>query len=82
MTTWDSTVDFVIVGSGGGGMVAALAAADAGASVLVLEKQTAGGRLTAMSGGVVWVPNNPVIGPPWVPRLIRRRHDPLRSGGR
>ena len=39
MTTWDSTVDFVIVGSGGGGMVAALAAADAGASALVLEKQ-------------------------------------------
>ena len=39
MTTWDSTVDVVIVGSGGGGMVAALTAADAGASALVLEKQ-------------------------------------------
>ena len=30
MTTWDSTVDLVIVGSGGGGMVAALTAAEPG----------------------------------------------------
>ena len=45
MTTWDTTVDLVIVGSGGGGMVAALAAADAGASALVLEKQERIGRL-------------------------------------
>jgi 3-oxosteroid 1-dehydrogenase len=61
MTTWDSTVDFVIVGSGGGGMVAALAAADAGASALVLEKQDRIGGSTAMSGGIVWVPDNPVM---------------------
>ena len=61
MTTWDSTVDFVIVGSGGGGMVAALTAADAGASALVLEKQKLLGGSTAMSGGIVWVPNNPVM---------------------
>ncbi len=61
MTTWDSTVDFVAVGSGGGGMVAALTAADAGASVLVLEKQPLVGGSTAMSGGVVWIPNNPVM---------------------
>lgn len=61
MTTWDSTVDLVIVGSGGGGMVAALTAADAGASALVLEKQSLVGGSTAMSGGIVWVPNNPVM---------------------
>jgi 3-oxosteroid 1-dehydrogenase len=61
MTTWDSTVDVVIVGSGGGGMVAALTAADAGASALVLEKQKLLGGSTAMSGGIVWVPNNPVM---------------------
>jgi 3-oxosteroid 1-dehydrogenase len=61
MTTWDSTVDLVIVGSGGGGMVAALAAADAGASALVLEKQDRLGGSTAMSGGILWVPNNPVM---------------------
>ena len=67
MTTWDSTVDVVIVGSGGGGMVAALAAADAGASALVLEKQERIGGSTAMSGGIVWVPNNPVMRAAGVP---------------
>src|SRR5580765_904641 len=61
MTTWDSTVDVVIVGSGGGGMVAALAAHAAGASVLVLEKQALIGGSTCMSGGVVWIPDNPVM---------------------
>ncbi len=61
MTTWDESVDFVIVGSGGGGMVAALTANEAGASALVLEKQDLVGGSTCMSGGVVWVPNNPVM---------------------
>ncbi len=50
--------DFVIVGSGGGGMVAALAAHDAGASALVLEKQPLIGGSTCMSGGILWVPNH------------------------
>jgi 3-oxosteroid 1-dehydrogenase len=67
MTTWDYTVDLVIVGSGGGGMVAALTAADAEASVLVLEKQERLGGSTAMSGGIVWVPNNPVMRADGVP---------------
>jgi 3-oxosteroid 1-dehydrogenase len=67
MTTLDSTVDLVIVGSGGGGMVAALAAADTGARVLVLEKQERIGGSTAMSGGIVWVPNNPVMEKDGVP---------------
>jgi len=61
MTTWDTTVDFVSVGSGGGGMVAALAAVDAGASALVLEKQALLGGSTCMSGGIMWVPDNPVM---------------------
>jgi 3-oxosteroid 1-dehydrogenase len=67
MTTWDSTFDLVIVGSGGGGMVAALTAADRGASVLVLEKQEQVGGSTAMSGGIAWVPNNPVMRAAGVP---------------
>jgi 3-oxosteroid 1-dehydrogenase len=57
----DSTVDFVIAGSGGGGLVAALAAADAGATALVLEKQALVGGSTCMSGGIFWVPNNPLM---------------------
>src|SRR3954471_10131373 len=59
--------DFVVVGSGGGGLTAALAAADAGASVLVLEKQTLIGGSTAMSGGMAWVPNNSVMKAAGVP---------------
>ena len=67
MTVWDSTVDLVIVGSGGGGMVAALTATDAGVDALVLEKQSLIGGSTAMSGGVVWVPNNSVMRAAGVP---------------
>ena len=67
MTTWDTTVDFVIAGSGGGGMVAALAAADAGAEALVLEKQALVGGSTCMSGGIVWIPNNPLMQAEGVP---------------
>lgn len=59
MTNFDETFDFVIVGSGGGGMVAALAAHDAGASAVVLEKQSLIGGSTCMSGGILWVPNHP-----------------------
>jgi 3-oxosteroid 1-dehydrogenase len=61
MTTWDHSVDLIAVGSGGGGMVAALTAADAGAEVLVVEKQSLVGGSTAMSGGMAWVPNNAVM---------------------
>src|SRR6185436_9757299 len=39
----------------------ALAATDAGSSALVLEKQERVGGSTAMSGGIVWVPDNPVM---------------------
>ena len=67
MTTWDTTVDFVIAGSGGGGMVAALAAADAGAEALVLEKQALVGGSTCMSGGIFWIPNNPLMRAEGVP---------------
>src|SRR3954464_11470997 len=67
MTRWDSTVDVVVVGSGGGGLTAALAAADAGASVLVAEKQPLIGGSTAMSGGMAWVPDNPVMRAAGVP---------------
>ena len=38
MSTFDETVDFVVVGSGGGSMCAALVLRQAGKSVLILEK--------------------------------------------
>jgi 3-oxosteroid 1-dehydrogenase len=56
--TWDETTDVLVVGSGGGGMTAALIAKDHGAQALVLEKSGLYGGSTAMSGGSIWVPNN------------------------
>jgi 3-oxosteroid 1-dehydrogenase len=52
------SVDVLVVGSGGGGMTAALAAVDAGLSTLVIEKSPVYGGSTAMSGGAIWIPNN------------------------
>ncbi|ROO85651.1 3-oxosteroid 1-dehydrogenase [Actinocorallia herbida] len=66
-THWDHSYDVVSVGSGGGGLVAALAARDAGGTALVLEKRDLLGGSTAMSGGVVWIPNNPLMQDEGVP---------------
>ncbi|MDP3950415.1 FAD-binding protein [Microbacterium sp.] len=61
MTAWDDSYDVISIGSGGGGMLAALAAVDAGGRALVVEKRDLLGGSTAMSGGVVWIPNNPLM---------------------
>jgi succinate dehydrogenase/fumarate reductase flavoprotein subunit len=52
---WDRTADLVVVGFGGAGAAAALAAAELGATVLICEKQPAGRHTpsTSMSGGIV-----------------------------
>src|SRR5690606_16149021 len=55
------TYDLIAVGSGGGGLVAAIAAREAGLDALVIEKRDLLGGSTAMSGGVVWLPNNPLM---------------------
>lgn len=60
MGNWDESADFVIVGSGGGSMIAALAVVDAGRKPLILEKTDKIGGSTAMSGGVFWIPNHPL----------------------
>ncbi|HJQ42522.1 MAG TPA: FAD-dependent oxidoreductase [Jatrophihabitantaceae bacterium] len=56
MTDPTSDVDVVVLGTGASGLVAAIAAADAGARVALLEKGAAVGGTTALSGGVVWLP--------------------------
>ncbi|MGO9098010.1 MAG: FAD-binding protein [Mycobacterium sp.] len=60
-TQWDHSVDLVIAGSGGGGMVAGLAALDCGLEPLIVEKQALVGGSTGLSGGIVWLPNNPLM---------------------
>src|ERR1700749_3227943 len=54
--SWDHEVDVVVLGSGGAGLTAALAAAAAGASVAVFEKAPTVGGNTAAPGGIVWIP--------------------------
>lgn len=54
----NETFDFVVVGSGGGSMCAALLMREAGKSVVILEKSSLVGGTTAISGGVMWIPNN------------------------
>ncbi|WP_428310616.1 FAD-binding protein [Hydrocarboniphaga sp.] len=61
MQHWDETFDFVVAGCGGGSMCAALVMRAAGRSVLILEKTALLGGTTARSGGVMWIPNNPVM---------------------
>lgn len=56
---WDLEADVVVLGSGGAAMTAAISAHDFGAEdVVILEKSGMVGGTTAMSGGMLWIPNN------------------------
>lgn len=57
--SFDTCVDVLVVGSGGGGMTAALTAHAAGMDTLVIEKASQFGGSTALSGGGIWVPGAP-----------------------
>ncbi|WP_232678835.1 3-oxosteroid 1-dehydrogenase [Nocardioides sp. R-C-SC26] len=51
-------VDVVVVGAGGAGMSAALAASHQGLDTVLIEKSAYFGGNTARSGGGVWIPGN------------------------
>lgn len=55
---WDAQADVVSIGSGGGGLCAAITAHDHGASAMVLECSDQVGGVTAYSMGEVWIPGN------------------------
>jgi 3-oxosteroid 1-dehydrogenase len=57
-SAWDEDVDVLVVGSGAGGLVAAINAADHHANVLVIEKSSEYGGTSATSGGGIWIPNS------------------------
>jgi 3-oxosteroid 1-dehydrogenase len=60
MSTFDQTVDAVVVGSGAAGMVTALAAREQGLRPVVVESAHLLGGNSAISGGGLWIPDNHV----------------------
>jgi 3-oxosteroid 1-dehydrogenase len=63
---FDREVDVLVVGSGAGGMTAALVAQSSGLESLLVEKTGFYGGSTAISGGGIWAPN--------APEIVRQRH--------
>jgi hypothetical protein len=56
--SWDKEADVVVLGYGGSGIVAAIQAADGGASVLALEKSPISGGCTKISDCNITAPKN------------------------
>ncbi len=86
---FDYCVDVLVVGSGGGGMTAALTAHASGLDALVVEKSSYFGGSTALSGGGIWVPGAPAQrregyapSPEGVVEYLRRITDGLVSEAR
>ncbi|AEF38620.1 FAD-binding protein [Hoyosella subflava] len=71
-TLKETTFDVVVVGSGAGGMTAALAANKRGLDTVVIEKGEFYGGSTALSGGGIWAPG--------AKAMTRRGHVPDPAG--
>lgn len=59
--TQDETFDVVVVGSGAAAFATALGAVDSGLSAVLLESTEKWGGSSAMSGGGMWLPDNPLM---------------------
>jgi 3-oxosteroid 1-dehydrogenase len=55
---WDLEADLVAIGSGGGGLAAAITVQDHGLSAMVIERSDEVGGVTAYSMGELWIPGN------------------------
>ena len=58
---WDYEVDYLVAGSGIAGLSAAITAKVNGLDTLIVESMEKWGGTTAISGGGLWVPNNPLM---------------------
>lgn len=58
---WDHEVDYLVVGTGAAGLSAAIAAKKNGLDTLLIESTDKWGGTTAISGGGLWLPNNPLM---------------------
>jgi len=59
--SFDETFDVVIIGSGCASVTAALATRALGGTAVIVEKQALFGGSSAYSGGILWIPNNPLL---------------------
>jgi succinate dehydrogenase/fumarate reductase flavoprotein subunit len=57
---FDRSCDVLVIGSGAGGLSAAVTAAWHGLDVVVAEKEKVCGGASAWSGGWMWIPRNPL----------------------
>ena len=65
--------DLLVIGSGAGGLSAAVTAAHLGLKVIVAEKEPQFGGTTAWSGGWMWLPRNPLAVEAGIVEPIERR---------
>lgn len=61
MENWDQEVDFLVVGTGAAGLSAAISAKTNGLDTLLVESMPTWGGTTSISGGGLWMPNNPLM---------------------
>ena len=59
--SWDIETDFLVAGTGVAGMSAAITARRNGLDTLLIESTDRWGGTTAISGGGLWMPNNPLM---------------------
>lgn len=64
---WEQEVDFLVVGTGSAGLSAAITAEKNGLDTLVIESTDKWGGTTAISGGGLWMPFNPLMEKDGVP---------------
>lgn len=59
--SWDLETDFLVAGSGAAGLSAAITAKLNGLDVVIVESEDRWGGTTCISGGGLWLPNNPLM---------------------